>query len=92
MQISPSWYRGSGSGVVVATPCDFIGALVTCSAAGDYIDIYDGADATSGRKIARLAGSGAGSFWFAPGTFRLSRGLYIVSSVGVSEFTVFYGV
>lgn len=48
------WTRIVGDGIVYEGPCLLIDVVFWPDAAADYADIYDGRDATSGKKFCRL--------------------------------------
>ncbi len=48
------WVRIKGDGLAVQGRCLLHGVIFWPDVAADYVDIYDGLDATSGRKFARI--------------------------------------
>jgi hypothetical protein len=51
---APAWIRITGDGVVHEGECIVKSVIMHPDAAGDYADIYDGRDATSGVKFCRM--------------------------------------
>lgn len=67
------------------------GFLFTASAALGEINIYDGQDVTSGRRVCQYEAVGQGSYavLFGEG-LRLERGLYITLDRAATEVTVWF--
>jgi len=49
-----SWVRITGDGLAVQGPCVLHGLIVWPDSDGDYADVYDGLDATAGKKFCRV--------------------------------------
>ena len=78
----PRWVRISGDGLVYLGPGWLVDVVFECSAQGNQLNVYDGQDSGSGKRLFQL-------FWdndrplhmaFWPG-YRFEVGLYIDQSV-----------
>lgn len=49
-----SWVRIEGDGVAVQGRCLLLGLVFWPDVAADYVDVYDGLDATAGKKFCRV--------------------------------------
>ena len=83
--------RLTANGVVTQHPAILCCVILTVVTTGDYVDVYSGRDATSGKKVHRLkALQGRSS------TFSLTHGLFCGNGIYLqfektdSECTVFY--
>lgn len=54
MPVGSSWVRVKGDGRAVEGPCLLHDIVFWPDANGDYVDIYDGLDATAGKKFCRI--------------------------------------
>ena len=52
-----AWVRIPGSGLAVEGACQVLGVIFWPNDDTDYADIYDGLDATSGKKFCRIESS-----------------------------------
>jgi len=50
----PRWTRVIGDSIVYQGPCLLLDVILWPDVATDYVDIYDGRDATSGKKFCRI--------------------------------------
>lgn len=50
----PRWTRVIGDGIAYEGSCLLLGIILWPDTAADYTDIYDGRDATSGKKFCRI--------------------------------------
>lgn len=83
------WVRTRGDGLVYDGPC--IVRLITFQpdAAGDYVDIYDGRDITTGERFARLSSANGNSRHMGLGQGVLfGRGIYVDGIDSAIETTV----
>jgi len=76
--------------VVSRTTVKLHTVVLLVSTTGGDITIYEGLDATSGRKIATLKGTANVSTPVDFGGIRCSRGLYVAVGSNVSEYTVIF--
>jgi len=51
------WVRVAGSGLVYNGPCKIDTIVFSPVTANDYVDIYDGLDATAGKKFCHIVSS-----------------------------------
>ncbi len=86
-----TWLRVNGDDLVYDGPCLVHSIIVWPDADGDYADIYDGRDATSGVKFCRIEcatqttrhiGLGAG--------VEFGRGIYVDGIDAAVETTIVY--
>ena len=54
MPHASGWTMIKGSGLAVEGPCVLLGVIFTPDTTNDYVTIYDGIDAASGRKFAKI--------------------------------------
>lgn len=80
-----------GSGLVVEGPGDLHGLIFWPDADADYADVYDGLDATSGKKFCRIETSTSitWSFHFDPGV-HFENGIYVAGKDEAVETTVIF--
>ena len=81
--------RLTDSSIVTTHPAYLCCTIVSVVTAGDYIDVYEGHDASSGRKIFRLEAlqNRSVSFNFTHPVF-CERGIYVEFSTTGNEATV----
>jgi len=74
----PRWTRVVGDGLVYEGPCLIFDIILWPDSDGDYADIYDGLDTTSGKKFCRIeaAASTTRHLRFGPGVV-FDRGIYV---------------
>jgi len=48
------WTRVVGDGIVFSGACKLLDIILWPDAATDYVDVYDGRDATAGKKFCRV--------------------------------------
>jgi hypothetical protein len=93
MALPVSFLNLSADTVVCAQPCLLNGALLLTATTGGSITLYEGQDATSGRKIARLEATAdntlAITFPHAP---FCARGLFVDVGDTVTEATIFFSL
>lgn len=79
------------SGVVTRQPAYLCCVSFSATDSGDYIDIYEGRDATSGRKVVRVKGlqNRSVSFNFTNPPL-CQRGIYVNFSTDDTEATINY--
>lgn len=84
------YYQSSIDGVVHRGPCLLYSVILLVSTTGGDITLYDGQDAASGRKVARLEGIADQSTPVEFGGLVLSRGLFVDVGSNVTEYTVIW--
>lgn len=81
----------TASGIVTRQPAYFCCISFTATDSGDYVDVYEGRDATSGRKVVRVKGlanrSQSFNFTYPP---LCERGIFLDFSTDDTEATVDY--
>jgi len=84
----PRWVRISGDGLVYLGPGWLVDLVYECSGQGNQLNVYDGQDAGSGRRLFRVFWDNDrpfhAAFW--PG-YRFEVGIYIDQSVA-DDWTV----
>jgi len=85
------WVRIAGDGLVYTGPCLLTHVIMDPDANQDYADIYDGRDATTGRKFCRVQASTRTTrhISLGPGA-RFDVGLYIDAKDSAVETTVLF--
>ncbi len=91
MTMPVSFLVFTADGGATPGPCLLNAVVLLASSAGGDVTLYEGQDATSGRKIATLKGAANVSLpvVFAHAPF-LARGLYVDVGSNVTEVTVFF--
>lgn len=86
-----SWVRIVGDGVAYLGPCLVLGFVMVPDAIADYADIYDGKEATSGKKFCRCI-SAIVSAWAItlPIAVPFSEGIYVDGKDSAVETTVIF--
>ena len=85
------WVRIIGDGVAFDGACTLDGVLFAPDTANDYVDVYDGIDATAGRKFARIKTSVVVTWQFDfPDGVHFDRGIYLDGIDGAVETTVMF--
>ena len=84
------YYQGSIDAVVHRGPLLLYSVILLVSTTGGDVTLYDGQDATSGRKVARLEGIADQSTPVSFDGVVLSRGLFIDVGSNVTEYTVIW--
>ena len=75
---STGWIWLSGTGTILNGPCLFYGLIMNSSANGATLTVYDGADASSGRKVGDfLTGSTRSNQFLLPYPLELTSGLRV---------------
>ena len=89
--LSPGVTVRTTDGIVTTQPAWLCCTIVTVAASGDYVDVYEGRDPTSGRKLFRLKCllNRSVSFNFTHPVF-CERGIYLDFSTTGSECSVFW--
>ena len=83
------WVRITGDGLVYDGPCVVTLIIFHPDAAGDYVDIYDGRDTTSGILFTRLVGVNGNTRHLGLGQGVLfGRGIYVDGIDSAVETTV----
>jgi hypothetical protein len=86
-----SFLNFTGDTVVCDRPCLLNGALLLVSTTGGDVTLYEGQDATSGRKIAKIEGyAGVTRVVTFPHAPFCARGLFADVGSNVTECTVFF--
>lgn len=85
----PRWTRVVGDGIAFLGPCTVYRVVVWPDSDGDYADIYDGRDATSGKKFCRVecAASTTRNMSLMPGA-PFDVGVYVDGKDSAVETTV----
>ncbi len=85
------WVRVAGSGLVYSGPCLVNSVLFLPTTANDYVDVYDGRDATSGKRFCCIISSVVVSwcFCFAEGV-PFDKGIYVKDIDGGTETTIVF--
>lgn len=85
------WVRIEGDGPAYSGPCLLTHILFKPDANHDYVDIYDGRDATTGKKFCRLstANRTIGHINLHPG-IRFDLGIYVDGYDAAVETTVVF--
>lgn len=85
------WVRIEGDGLAVQGPCKLHGLIFWPDTASDYVDVYDGLDATSGKKFCRIETSVVLTwpFVFDP-PVGFSSGVYVDGIDSAVETTVIF--
>lgn len=86
-----SWVRVKGDGVAVQGRCLLLGVLFWPDANADYVDVYDGLDATSGKKFCRFETSVSVTWChcFAHGV-EFATGIYVDGIDSAVETTIVF--
>lgn len=85
------WTRITGDGLAYSGPCLLTHVILYPDANQDYADIYDGRDATSGKKLARFVTSTRSTHAFSFGQgVRFDVGLYVDAKDAAVETTVVF--
>lgn len=85
------WVRGAGDFLAYSGSCRLTHILVWPDGDGDYADIYDGRDATSGKKFLRVECGGQTTRHISLGQGVLFHvGLYVDGIDAVVETTVIF--
>jgi len=83
------WVRIIGDGVAYVGSCLLQGVIFWPDVAADYVDIYDGRDATSGKKFCRIeAGVGEARHLNLGAGVPFATGIYIDGADSAVETTV----
>ncbi len=91
MAEAAGWTVVKGSGLAVEGSCILLGLFFTPVTANDYVTLYDGLDATSGRKFAKFVTAVVVTWPFAfSGHPRFSSGIYVEGIDGDVETTIVY--
>ena len=88
--IGKGYYSNSIDAVVHRGPLLLYSVILLVSVTGGDITLYDGQDATSGRKLARLEAIADESHPVDFGGVVLSRGLFVDVGSNVTEYTVIW--
>jgi len=85
------WVRVAGSGLVYAGPCLVNSIIFWPTTAADYVDIYDGRDAASGKHFCRIESSVIVTwcFCFAQGV-PFDVGIYVTDIDEGTETTIVF--
>lgn len=85
----PGWTVLTGSAAVTRHPAFLCCVTLTVIDAGDYVDVYEGTDSSSGRKILRMKAlaNRSQSFNFNVPIY-CERGIYVEFSTDDSEATI----
>lgn len=86
-----AWVRVKGDDLAVQGPCLLLGLIFWPDADGDYVDVYDGLDATGGKKFCRieLATSTTRHLSFGQGV-EFRSGVYVDGIDSAVETTVIF--
>lgn len=80
------------SKIITANPCSLLAVLIGGGSVSSEADLYDGMDASSGRKIAHFSNMAymttTAEFYAA----QISRGLYLAVTTAAGGFTVIWDV
>jgi len=83
------WVRIEGDGVAYVGPCLVRAIIFWPDANGDYVDIYDGRDATSGKKFCRIESSAQITWHFCfPDGVPFAKGVYVDGIDDAVETTI----
>lgn len=86
-----SWTLIRGDGLAVEGPCLLLGLIFWPDADADYVDVYDGHDATSGKLFCRIETPTSLTWSFCFGSKpRFDGGIYVDGIDGDVETTVIY--
>lgn len=86
-----SWVLIKGSGLAVQGPCHVLGIVFWADANSDYADIYDGLDATSGKKFCRIESATQITWPFVfPVGVHFASGVYVAGIDSAVETTVVF--
>lgn len=85
------WVRIKGDGRAVEGPCRLFGLIFWPDADADYVDVYDGLDATGGKKFVRIeaATSTTRGLYFPDGV-PFDNGIYVDGIDSAVETTVVF--
>lgn len=83
------WVNLAADGIVTPSPAYLICITLTVTDAGDYVDVYEGRDTTSGKKILRMKAlaNRSVSFNFTYPVY-CDGGIYVDFSTDDSEATI----
>lgn len=85
------WVKVAGSGVVYSGPCLVNSVIFSPTTANDYVDIYDGRDAASGKHFCRVISSVVVSWCFCFGLgVPFDVGVYLADIDEGTETTVVF--
>ena len=84
------YYQSSVDAVVHQGPLVLYCVILLTSVTGGDITVYDGLDATSGRKVVRIEGQADVSNAVELGGVILSRGLMVDVGSNVTEYTIIW--
>ena len=85
------WVRVKGSDLVYIGPCTLHSIIFAPVTGADYVDIYDGRDATSGKKFCRIVSSAVISWCFCFGAgLEFDEGIYVTDIDEGTETTVVF--
>ena len=86
-----AWRRITGSGVAFDGPCLLTNVLFWPDSDADYVDVYDGRDATAGRKFLRVEVAVSTTLAYdLGGGVPFDVGIYVAGIDGAVETTVAY--
>lgn len=87
----PRWTRVTGDGIAYSGPCLLLDIVFWPDSDADYADIYDGRDATSGKKFCRVeaAASTTRHLRFGQG-IPFDRGIYVDGYDSAVQTTVIF--
>ena len=85
------WVRVAGSGLVYIGPCMIHTVIFWPDTGGDYVDVYDGRDATSGKKFCRIESSVVVTWCFCFGVgLEFDEGIYVTDNDEGTETTIVF--
>lgn len=85
------WVRIVGSGRAHQGPAHIDGIIFTPDATSDYVDVYDGRDAESGKKFCRITTSVKVTWQFQfPAGVHFDVGIYLAGIDAAVETTVLF--
>lgn len=83
--------RIEGDGLAVEGPCILHGIIFWPDSDADYADIYDGLDATSGKKFCRIESSTSITWSFVfPEGIEFDHGIYVDGIDSAVETTILF--
>jgi len=89
--MTSTYVRKVGDGRVYQGAAIVHAIVLNPDAAADYVDVYDGLDATGGEKVLRIIAATATTTTVVfPAGVRFSRGVYLDAKDGAVETTVFF--
>ena len=89
MKVGPGWTIREDDGIVTTQPAWICCLILSVSASGDYVEVYEGRDTTSGRKFCTLKALENRSVAFPIGEpVYFDGGIYLAFSTTGSECTI----